>query len=285
MADCTTISSSSPFVGSGPLMGYVNTILVYLDEKPADTADATAQLQATHQTAIYQDSNRAYLLPFSDIPERRVSEAITKEMSEGDIVLGQKNGTQAVTIVADSCTVRTLHANFKSSKVAWMYQFTNKDYIIGKDGVADETIAPIKVRIASTINEGGPADPWEITLSVTLLEDYYDRIRNLKLTWEVTDLTPTESVTLQIVSSSTSSVTVRALTCNICDATDMTPANFKVKTSAGVDEPITAPTQNGNEYTLPATTSYAAGDHLAYYELPSVTSEKYITNESAFTTV
>lgn len=282
--DCTTISTSIPFVGSGSLMGYVNKILVHLDEKPGDLTDVTAALQASYQTKLFQDDNRGYLFEFSNIPEIRASEAILEEMSEGDIVLGQKPGTQQIVITADSCTVRTMHANFKSSKVAWMYQFTNKDYVIGKDGASDETFAPVKVRVASVISEGGPTEGWKILLSITLLEDYYDRLKNVKLDWEAIDLTKTEAVTLQVISSSTATMTVRALTCGLCGATDMTLTNFKIKTAAGVDEPITGATRNGDEYTLPATTSYAAGDHLVYYDLPSATDEKYITNEAAFTT-
>jgi hypothetical protein len=286
--NCDITGTEIPMVGTGEQIGYVNAMIVHLDEKPADLADAAAALLATYQTKLYQDDNRAYLFKFANVPEARTNEPIIEEMTEGDVTLGAKLGIQNIELTGGQCTIRTIHKNFKSGQTCWAYQVTNKQKIVGKDGVVDETLAPVRFKITSTIAEGSSETLWKVILGITLDEDYYENIRPIALDWSVDDLVATKAVTLQEVSSSTTVVTVRALLCGICDATQLddgqvSPAtNFIIKDSTGTPVVPSATSITGNEYELTAT--LPADTYTLYYDTPATTDEPYVTNTVTFTT-
>jgi hypothetical protein len=286
--DCTVTSKYSPTKGEGRLPGYVNGLIFHLN-KPADVTDANAALQATWQTALDATTNRAYMLLFDDASEFGENEPIVWEATEGNENIGVKLGTDIFKLKGTSCTVRTLLTTLESGITAYAYFLTDKEVLEGKDGTATATLAAVKVRMSAYILKGTAEQPRLIALSVTPSENYFKSVRDLYLDWDPASLTPTQSVELTEVSSSTTQLVLSATYCGVCDNADLdsgkvSPAtNFIILDDTGTPVVPSATSISGNQYTLTATLT--AGTYTAYYDLPVTTGEPYISNTVTFTTV
>jgi hypothetical protein len=259
-------------------LGYY-TGLLFSEEKLAAITESNAALIATWQTLLKADMpSRLVNIRFdrNEPGEYGVREVENDDGSK-DIV-SVTYGTDKHMVKSGLGSMKTWLADFAGGRNGYVYRYTDKGNIVGKE-VTAETIEQVEVNITATVMKATKDQPEYLVLNVQDLENWNAFKNAVKPTWDPKALSSVENMTFSVgtCDQTHTVITVKDFDKIAVSGLSTTGAgHFTVtRASDGGTVTVTSITRSGGVYTL----NYASqtiADVLTFgYAEPSTSGEYY----------
>jgi hypothetical protein len=259
-------------------LGYYTGIL-FSEEKLAAITESNAAINATWNTLLKADMpSRLVMIKFdkNEAGENGVREVEFDDGSKG--ITSVTFGTDKHMVRSGLGSVKTWLKDFANGRNGYVYRFTDKGYIVGKE-VTAETIEQTEVNITATVSKASKDDFEYLVLNIQDLENWAAYKNAVNPSFDVKGLSSVENMTFSVGHCDQTSTVITAKDFDKIAITglDTTGAgHFTItRASDGGTVTVTGITRSGGAYTL----AYAAqtiADVLTFgYAEPSTTGEYY----------